>query len=399
MADNKTIASELKRIQDARDIIRRKLGPLEMGLLDPEEADGGANLSKLAEKIDGITVDESSTLILDGIDGSATLLPGYYKNKINISVAGSSGDYHLHGLGTITPTESVQTFNPSNYVSAQHDKVYGFSNFTVAAIPKQYGNVNNIINATETADYILAGNSAIVKGVDAGGGAIAKYVKGSMANHGEVTSELSSSNNTYKIQAGYYSDGTISLADGTVTTTDANALASEILSEKTAYVQGQKITGTIPRQNAANITVTDDVISLGSGYYPEGITKTLTHGALGTPEITIDDEGKIHVEAQVSTGGYLEKNTKTYNSRRLHTKAGTTITPTKESQTAIEKETFALGAITVAPIPKEYQNVTMVTASAETVLAGSTFVNKDGQVINGSMRNKNGTNAVLSLSN
>lgn len=394
MAEKTTIASELKRIQDARDTIRRKLGPLEMGLLDQEEADGGANLSKLAEKIDGITVDESSTLILDGIDGSATLLPGYYKNKINISVAGSSGDYHLHGLGTITPTESVQTFKPSSYVSAQHDKVYGFSDFTVAAIPKQYGNVNKIVNATDVADYILAGNSAIVKGVDAGGGAIAKYVKGSMANHGEVNSELSSSNNTYKIQAGYYSGGTIGLAEGTVTTTDATASANEILSGETAYVNGAKVTGTIPMKNSDSIYFEGAKVKIPKGYYSEVFTeKTMPSAVLDDTVITVNanGNGRIEVVTQITTDGYIGTDPIT-SGIDLDAVDGHTIIPSKATtQIAIDANHFAKGQIVVDKIPDQYQDVGSLTknktmADASKVLSGYKIVSNDGTtLIDGTM--------------
>lgn len=51
-------------------------------------------------------------------------------------------------------------------------------------------------------------------------------------------------------------------------TSDANATAGEILSTKTAYVNGNKITGSMPNNGAANVTVTGTSgTSIPAGYY------------------------------------------------------------------------------------------------------------------------------------
>jgi hypothetical protein len=54
-------------------------------------------------------------------------------------------------------------------------------------------------------------------------------------------------------------------------TTDATATASDILSGKTAYISGQKITGTIAFAPAQTITPsTTSQIAILSGYYAQG---------------------------------------------------------------------------------------------------------------------------------
>ena len=51
-------------------------------------------------------------------------------------------------------------------------------------------------------------------------------------------------------------------------TSDANATAGEILSTKTAYVNGNKITGSMPNNGAANVTVSSTSgASIPAGYY------------------------------------------------------------------------------------------------------------------------------------
>lgn len=398
MADEKTIASELSRIQAARDTIRTKLGPNGMGILSQSEAEN-VNLSRLAEEIHGIKVDDSTTLeIKGGVDGTAVLRAGYYKNDIDISVEGSSGDYYLHGIGNITPTETTQTFNKEDYVSTEHPTVYGFESFTVNAIPKQYGNVNKIANATEEANYILTGHSAIIKGTDADNQPIAKYVKGTMANKGNLTIELGSlsgQTGTHTVAPGYYTGGTISLAADTVTTTDASAEADEILSGKTAYVRGAKVTGTIPTLNAANIAVDEDVITLGNGYYKDNVTKTLDHAVLQeNVEYQIGTDGKISLEIDVNKSGYIAKGPIS-GTIQLAATGGDTIIPEKRQKLAVNKETYVTGDIYVAPIPDKYQDITVVTATADHVLKGHQIVGKDGTIVGGNITIQESPNVVL----
>ena len=68
-------------------------------------------------------------------------------------------------------------------------------------------------------------------------------------------------------------------------TTDANATASEILSGKTAYVNAQKITGTMPNRGAVTgiIDEVDEVYHIPSGY----------HDGSGTVAIDATERAKI----------------------------------------------------------------------------------------------------------
>lgn len=130
-------------------------------------------------------------------------------------------------------------------------------------------------------------------------------IQGTMKNNGNVAGTISTKDGNYTIPTGYHSgSGTVKISDtekakiipanikkgvtilgqtgtceaGTTTsgtdTTDATASASDIRSGKTAYVNGRKLTGTIPNQAAQTITpgTTDKTIS--SGKYLSG-TQTI----------------------------------------------------------------------------------------------------------------------------
>lgn len=60
------------------------------------------------------------------------------------------------------------------------------------------------------------------------------------------------------------------------------------------------------------------------------------------------------------------------------------VTPTKEEQVLLANTKY-LNKVTVAPIPDAYQDVTEVTATDETVLTGSKFVDAEGNVVEGTM--------------
>lgn len=65
-----------------------------------------------------------------------------------------------------------------------------------------------------------------------------------------------------------------------------------------------------------------------------------------------------------------------------------TVTPTKAQQSITSDEGYyGLSDVVVAPIPENYQDVSSVTATAETVLTGSIFVDATGKQIAGTMLN------------
>lgn len=130
-------------------------------------------------------------------------------------------------------------------------------------------------------------------------------IQGTMKNNGNVAGTISTKDGSYTIPTGYHSgSGTVKISDtekakiipanikkgvtilgqtgtceaGTTTsgtdTTDATASASDIRSGKTAYVNGRKLTGTIPNQAAQTITPGTTDKTIASGKYLSG-TQTI----------------------------------------------------------------------------------------------------------------------------
>lgn len=283
-----SIATELSRIQTDRNTIRAKL--VSLGL-----ANSTANLDACATAIDSIANNGAVTATVQEGD-TYTIPAGYHNGTGTVSGVAGGGNYSLQSK-TITPTKSQQAITPdSGY--------YGLSDVMVSAIPDNYQDVSS---TTVAAADVLATKVFVT--------AEGKVTTGTMPNNGAVNKALDAGTKTYTVPKGYHNgQGTVSIVtqdititptvdpqtikpdqgkviymvsvdpipDQYVDTTGATAAAGEILVGKTAYVNGKRITGTMP----ANGTISGSIDGLTTTSYtiPAGYT------AGGTVSLTADIE-------------------------------------------------------------------------------------------------------------
>lgn len=279
-----SIATEIARIQSDKSTIRSKL--VELGL-----AESTANLDEIAEAVDGIV--DCGSVSAQVKEGETYSIPkGYHDGSGTVSGVAGGGNYALQSK-SVTPSKRPQTVTPD-------EGKYGLSDVTVAAIPEAYQDVSTVNVA---AGDILAGKIAV-----SSSGA---QVVGTMPDNGAVSKTLDADTPSYAVPKGYHSGaGKVSVSleereatptkseqeivptDGKlmskvtvaaipaeyVTTGDATAAAGDILTGKTAYVGGQKVTGSMKNNGATSLTIdgmTASSVAVPAGYTSGG-TVTLT---------------------------------------------------------------------------------------------------------------------------
>lgn len=286
--------TEITRIQTARNTLRAKA--VELGI-----AQNTAKIDTLATAFDSI--ENKGAVSANVKEGESYTIPkGYHNGAGTVKGISGGGSYALQAKGPIPPTKSQQSVTPdSGY--------YGLSSVTVGAIPEIYQDVSPV---TAGAADVLA-NKIIVN-------AAGETVAGTMTNNGAVSKTLdaTSNNQSYTVPKGYHSGSgavkivleeksatptkssqNITPTSGKVLskvtvaaipanyidTSDADAVAANILDDKTAYVGGAKVTGTMTNNGAISKTI--DGLSTMSATIPAGYTTG------GTVSLTSDIEDAL----------------------------------------------------------------------------------------------------------
>ena len=224
--------------------------------------------------------------------------------------------YH-NGLGTVSIDDDEQDkIIPENIKSGVN----------ILGIDGAYEGLNTA-DATATANEILNGKTAYVNN---------QKLIGSMPNHGAFNREISVKSDSYTIPAGYHNGlGSISINEveqakiiasnikagvnilgvtGThedgLDTSDADATASDILSNKTAYVNGEKITGSMTNRGAVAYEISSiyDDYTIPAGY----------HNGYGTVSFDPDEKAKF-ISENIKSGVYILGVEGTYEGNSLDT--------------------------------------------------------------------------------
>lgn len=124
---------------------------------------------------------------------------------------------------------------------------------------------------------------------------------------------------------------------------DATVQVAEMLSGKTAYARGTKLTGTMPNNGAVKLTISkkDDAISIAQGY----------HDGSGTVSLLDSEKAKL-IASNIKQGITILGVTGTLEPSSSVTVHAKTVTPTTAQQVVTPDDGYDyLSQVTVEPIP------------------------------------------------
>lgn len=189
---------------------------------------------------------------------------------------------------------------------------------------------------------------------------------------------------TYTIEPGFYTGGSVggvsgggnyALQEKTVTPTKK---AATITSDAGYYGLSQVVVNPIPvnYQDVSDVTTTAPDVLLGKVFVmSDGSVKAGTMPNNGTISKTLDANA---VSFSLAVGYYAGGTISIALEER-------NVTPTKEEQVITPATGKVLSKVTVAAIPKKYQDVSGVTAEDRYVLVGQKFVDATGALKDGTM--------------
>lgn len=377
-----TISGQIERIEDAKTVIVTKLNDL-------VSLETDSNIDDAAIALDAIENRGSPTATISA-GTTYTIQAGYYAGG-SVSYEQGGSDYLLQ-TKTVTPTKATQTVGPDQ-------GYYGLSSVTVNPIPVAYQDVTVVTQANyATSAEILTGKSVV--------GRDGTVINGSMANIGPASASVmhtldatftndTYTNISYTIPQGYHSGlGTVVIVPETVSvtpteasqtlrptsgkvitevvvsaidkatyltswTSDATAVAGDILTSKTAYVNGVKVTGTMTNHS-----------STWDGEQSDPIDHTLTT-ATGQTSITVpagyhNGYGVVKIVPQDKSISVSD------------------ITSASASWTVTADSGNVLRTVTVAPLPAGWADTSSATATAGDILSPKTaYVN--GSAVTGTI--------------
>ena len=184
---------------------------------------------------------------LDGaqtIKGDSNLVPGNIKS--GTAIFGVTGSYEGTGSGGTTPTLQSKTVTPSeSQQTVSPDSGYdGLSSVTVNPVSSTY--VGSGVTKKAAATYTPGtADQSIASG---------QYLSGAQTIEGDenlLPANIKNGVSIFGVAGSYEGSGS-----GGLDTSDADATETDIVDGKTAYVNGVKVTGTIPYATASIVLST-----------------------------------------------------------------------------------------------------------------------------------------------
>lgn len=129
-------------------------------------------------------------------------------------------------------------------------------------------------------------------------------------------------------------------------TSDANAVAAEILKDKTAYVNGVKVTGTMPNNGAKTLSITNKStpVTIPMGF----------HDGSGKAQIAADEQAKL-IPTNIREGITVLGVTGTMSGSEGMKPQAKNVTPTFAQQEVLPDDGYnCLSSVTVEAIPVTY---------------------------------------------
>lgn len=258
---------------------------------------------------------------------------------------------------------------------------------TINALPNAGMDLPELSNPASSGD-ILASKEAI----DQNGNLITGNIETKDINDITVTGPK------VNISSGYYgSDTTKSVETTTQATPDITVSSSGLITASTTQAEGYVEKGTkistkqLATQAEKTVTPsTSEQTVVNSGVYTTGVVKVAAMPTVSqaTPSIEIDSNGLITASAEQSAG-YVQKGTKS-STKQLDIQGVKSITPSKQSQTAITSGVYTTGETTVLPIPDEYVVLPALEneGTASDLLAGTQLIDSSGNIIEGTIDTK-----------
>lgn len=175
-------------------------------------------------------------------------------------------------------------------------------------------------------------------------------------------------------------DGEGNVITGTFTIDSELTTQDNLITQIQTALQ-TKAAGSEPVLQSKTVTpsTSSQTVKPDSGY--DGLSQVtvnaMTTATQATPTVSIDSAGKITATA-TQTAGYVAAGTK-MGTKQMTTQAAKTITPSTSSQTAVAKNVYTTGVVTVGAIPSTYVKPTTTksattytpTTSNQTIAAGT----------------------------